>query len=111
MRAPHNTDIFANHEKRKTKRFNSLVWNPECEQVDAFSVKWAGENNWLVPPIYLVPNVLRPVVQCKASNSYRTSLKISSILAIVVWQRQLLTSLQLVMCRVAAVKRLPVHQP
>ena len=42
---PHSVDRFANHENRKMKRFNSVVWNPECEQVDAFSVSWAGENN------------------------------------------------------------------
>ena len=66
MWGPHNIDGFANHKNRKTKRFNSVVWNPECEQVDVISVNWAGENNWLVPRIYLVPKVLRHVVQCKA---------------------------------------------
>ena len=40
---PHSVDRFANHENRKTKRLNSVVWNPECEQVDGFSVSWAGE--------------------------------------------------------------------
>ena len=66
---PHSVDGFANHENRKMKRFNSVVWNPECEQVDAFSVSWAGENNWLVPPIYLIPKVLRHIVLCKASGT------------------------------------------
>lgn len=46
-----------------------MVWNPGCEQVDAFSVSWAGENNWLVPPIYLIPKVLRHVVLCKATGT------------------------------------------
>lgn len=26
--------------------------------VDAFSVSWAGENNWLVHPIFRIPRVL-----------------------------------------------------
>ena len=69
MFGPHTIDRFANHENRKTERFNSAVWNPGCEQVDAFSMNWKGENNWLVPPIYLVPEVLRHIVFCKASGT------------------------------------------
>ena len=37
---------------------NSRFWCPGTEAVDAFSVSWAGENNWLVPPIFLIPRVL-----------------------------------------------------
>ena len=26
--------------------------------VDAFTVSWGGENNWLVPPVFLIPRVI-----------------------------------------------------
>lgn len=46
----------------KTKqldRFCSKFLNPGCEAVDAFTVSWAGDYNWLFAPPYLVPRVLR----------------------------------------------------
>ena len=46
----------------KTKqldRFCSRFLNPGCEAVDAFTVSWAGDYNWLLPPPYLVPRVSR----------------------------------------------------
>ena len=43
-------------------RFNSRFQCPGTEAVDAFSVSWAGENNWLVPPIFLIPKVLNHMV-------------------------------------------------
>ena len=42
--------------------FNSRFWCPGTETVDAFSVSWAGDNNWLVPPIFLIPKVLNHMV-------------------------------------------------
>ena len=46
MWRPHTVDRFANHYNRKIVRFNSLLWVPGTEKVDAFSVNWANENNW-----------------------------------------------------------------
>lgn len=66
---PFDVDRFANHENTKLPRFNSAVWNPGCEEVDAFSQNWAGSNNWLVPPIYLVPKTIRHIVFCKAAGT------------------------------------------
>ena len=51
-------DRFANHLNRKVGRFNSKIWYPGTEMVDAFSVSWENENNWLVPPVKLIPRVL-----------------------------------------------------
>ena len=59
---PHSVDRFANHENTQLPRFNSRFWCPGTEAVDAFSVSWAGENNWLVPPIFLIPRVLNHMV-------------------------------------------------
>ena len=29
------------------------------EAVDAFTCDWGGEDNWLFPPVYLIPRVIR----------------------------------------------------
>ena len=66
MWGPYDIDRFANHENAKLTRFDSLVWNPGCEAVDAFSQNWHGENNWLLSPIYLIPNTMKHMVFCRA---------------------------------------------
>ena len=58
---PHSVDRFANHENSQLPRFNSRFCCPDTETVDAFSVSWAGENNWLVSPIFLIPRVLNHI--------------------------------------------------
>ena len=59
---PHSVDGFANHKNTQLPRFNSRFSCPGTEAVDAFSVSWAGENNWLVPPTFLIPKVLKQIV-------------------------------------------------
>ena len=44
---------------RTLGRFCSRFLNPGCEAADAFTVSWAGDYNWLFPSPYLVPCVLR----------------------------------------------------
>ena len=56
---PHTIDRFASVKTKQLDRFCSRVLNPDCEAVDAFSVSWVGNFNWLFPPPYLVPHVLR----------------------------------------------------
>lgn len=63
---PFSIDRFANHVNRKTFRFNSRIWYPDCEAVDAFSQDWKGDKNWLVPPIHLIQRCLRHLKACKA---------------------------------------------
>ena len=41
----------------KTEKFNSEYWCPGTFDVNAFTVSWSDENNYLVPPIYLIPRV------------------------------------------------------
>ena len=62
---PHSVDRFANSHNRKLPKFFSHFWNPDSEEVDAFCFDWAGENNWLVPPVSLVPRVIRHLFVCK----------------------------------------------
>ena len=56
---PHTVDRFSSFKTRQVPRFCSRWLNPCMEVLDAFSVKWSGENNWLFPPPYLLPEVLR----------------------------------------------------
>jgi hypothetical protein len=67
---------------RKTERFNSLFWNPGSEAVDAFTQNWHGENNWLVPLIYLVVRNIKHLLFHKAQGTlYSTEMGFSHVLA------------------------------
>ena len=55
---PHTVDRFASHNSFQLPRFCSRWWCPGTEAVDAFTVSWGGENNWLVPPVFLIPRVI-----------------------------------------------------
>ena len=43
-------DRFADDKNTKLNRFNSKYFCPNTEDVDAFSVNWQGEFNWLSSP-------------------------------------------------------------
>ena len=68
---PHTVDRFASWHNCQLPRFNSRCWNPGSEAVDAFTVNWYhnGENNWLCPPIGLIPRVIRHAQGCVAKGS------------------------------------------
>ena len=55
---PHLVSRFASEKTKQLDRFCSRFLNPGCEAADAFTVSWAGVNNWLFPPPFLVPRVL-----------------------------------------------------
>ena len=40
-----------------------------CEGADAFCYDWVGENNWQVPPVSLIPRVVKHLAHCKAVNT------------------------------------------
>ena len=56
---PFTIDRFADSNNTKLIKFNSKFWSPNSSGVDAFAYSWVGENNWLVPPIYLITRCLR----------------------------------------------------
>ncbi|XP_028405221.1 uncharacterized protein LOC114527722 [Dendronephthya gigantea] len=56
---PHTVDRFASNKTKQLPRFSSRYLNPGCESTDAFTVSWTNENNWIFPPPYLIPRVLR----------------------------------------------------
>ena len=66
---PHTVDHFASFHNCQLPRFNSRCWNLGAEAVDAFTVNWVGGNNWLCPPIALIPRVLRHAQACFAKGT------------------------------------------
>ena len=52
---PHTVDRFSTFKTRQVPRFCSRWLNPCAEGIDAFTLPWAGENNWMFPPPYLIP--------------------------------------------------------
>ena len=66
---PFDIDRFANYKNAKTARFNSRHWNPKCEAVDAFTQDWKEDNNWVVPPIYLISQAINHARVCQATGA------------------------------------------
>jgi hypothetical protein len=62
----YTVDRFATHYNTQCVRFNSPIWCPGTEAVDAFSQYWGRENNWLVPPPSLISRVLNKMKRDKA---------------------------------------------
>ena len=62
-------DRFACTYNKKTKRFNSRFYQPECESVDAFTQNWHNENNWLFPPPILISRVIAHMKTCAAEGT------------------------------------------
>ena len=62
----HTVDWFANASNTHLPRFNSRFSVPGSEAVDAFSVLWTGENNWLVPPVHCIIRVVQHLLVCTA---------------------------------------------
>lgn len=69
MWGPHTVDVFAHIDNTQLPRFYSRFWCPGTVAVDAFTVNWAGEVNWWVPPVHLVGRVLRHAELCSAMGS------------------------------------------
>ena len=63
---PHTVDRFANALNAHLPRFNSRFRVPGTVAVDAFSVSWAAENNWLVPPVHCIIRVIQHLLVCSA---------------------------------------------
>ena len=66
---PHTVDRFASQKNAQLIRFNSRFYVPGTETIDAFSVSWADENNWLVPPVHCVTRVIQHMIASQASGT------------------------------------------
>ena len=56
---PHSIDRFADEHNHLLPRFDSRFWNPYCEAMDTFTRSWDFGNNWVCPPMHLVPRTLK----------------------------------------------------
>lgn len=59
---PHTIDRFATHYNLHCSRFNSKIWCPGTEAIDAFRQPWEHDNNWLVPPPHCVAKTVNKMV-------------------------------------------------
>ena len=51
---------------RKRVRLFTCCLHYSTKGIDAFSADWVGENNWLVPPVYLISRVIFHLEACSA---------------------------------------------
>ena len=66
---PHSIDRFSSFKTHQVPRFCSRWLNPLMEYLDAFTASWQNENNWLFPPPYLIPKVLKHLEFSKATGT------------------------------------------
>ena len=66
---PHTIDRFADNKNAKVSRFNSRFWCPGTECVDAFSLDWSNENNYLVPPVHRITRVIYHAILTKSTGT------------------------------------------
>ena len=69
MWGPHAVDCFAHVDNAQLPTFYSRFWCPGSAAVDAFTVSWADQINWWVPPVHLVVRTLRHAEACKATGT------------------------------------------
>ena len=64
---PFTVDCFASDYNCQPERFHSTLkfCVPNIEAVDTFTVNWAGESCWLVPPSCLIGHALLHVEACR----------------------------------------------
>ena len=65
---PHDVDRFVNSVNNQLVRFNSRFCEPGMEAIDAFTCNWVDDNDWLCPPVHLVPRGIRHAENFKAKG-------------------------------------------
>ena len=61
-------DWFASDHNFKLKVFYSRYWNMYSTGIDTFTVDWQGVNGLFVPPLFLIPRVLKYMRQLSNWN-------------------------------------------
>ena len=61
---PRIVDRFSNAFNAHLPKFNSTFRVLGTEAVDAFSVLWTAENNWLVQPVHCIIRVIQHLLVC-----------------------------------------------
>ncbi len=64
---PHTIDRFAGFENHLLPRFNARYLCPGAEAMDALTVPWLGENNFINPPFRLLPRILEKLKRERAT--------------------------------------------
>ena len=60
---PHSVDRMATNVNTKCPRFNAWRSCPGVEAIDCLAQDWKGENNWVVPPLGMIPVILRFILE------------------------------------------------
>jgi hypothetical protein len=63
---PHSIDRFASDISYQLPRYNTKYFLPRAEALDAFSLNWAGDKNYLFPPLSLVGHAMYHASVCGA---------------------------------------------
>ena len=63
---PYTFDRFADNSNTKCPRFNSKLNCPDSSGINAFLFDWSRDNNWLVPPVSLLPSTILHLRSCRA---------------------------------------------
>jgi hypothetical protein len=79
----HTIDRFANHRNSKLGRFNSRFINLNSEGIDALVQNWSNKNNYVVPPIPLIP-----VVSMKIKEMVMKRIQTMVTIVVPKWQGQ-----------------------
>ena len=63
-----NIDLFASRSNKKCEVYCSRGWDPECFQIDAFTLNWSNWYFYAFPPFSIILKILRKVVEDKAEG-------------------------------------------
>ena len=67
MFGPHSIDRFSSDNSSQLPRYNTKYFSPKAEALDAFSLNWGGDNNYVFPPPSLVGQAIHHARSCGAS--------------------------------------------
>ena len=61
-------DRFADNRNARVQKFDAKYFCPGVQTVNTFAANWAGEFNWVCPPISQIGRALRHFEACKAAG-------------------------------------------
>ena len=79
-------DVFASEHSAKLPKFYSRFWCPNSVGVYAFTQDWSKFLGLYVPPIILIPGVLKKMTYCKATGASIVSKWKSAILGPMIFE-------------------------
>jgi hypothetical protein len=58
---------MATHHNTQLKQYNSHFFKPESKAIRCLQQHWTEENNWVAPPIALIPHILQLIQEQEAT--------------------------------------------